>query len=183
MIPDGTVLLMPPLEGYSESRTFPVEITRATDGTEHRNLLLGSGVTPNRMVRFPYAASDEQEVAAIEHFTTAAQDGLIYVPLWLSKTPLTDDTDGTTRIDCATTGLEFAIGDSLVIINAALNAFTSSVITDVQATYIDVEDVISGFVIGDLVLPIIPVTVTGNPDYDLQIDFASKGSLTLEEVQ
>jgi hypothetical protein len=111
----------PDLEGYSESRRWPVEIATFHNGKERRNLLSSGGV-PQRSGSFGLssATSTAEDNRRVESMIRAAQLASVFdVPLWWSATELTAATSiGAVSFPCVTGESEFSAGGRVLVFAA-----------------------------------------------------------------
>lgn len=151
----GLPLIIPPdRDGYAEVRWWSTDIFRSQDGTEQRNSLMD---VAKRGVESVISTDEELEVHRLESLMMVGSKYQILQPLWMSKTVLTQATDGTTTIYVDTTNREFVVADFVLLRVSDLHYDIKQIIT-VAATYITVDKAPGSFAAGTAIVPMIKAT-------------------------
>lgn len=157
---DGVTMVIPPQKGYRETREFRTQISTAFSGREWRDSFHEDDtqdLTPLRTVQYPVKSRDRQELQWIENLLTKGQTTEIRVPLWLSRSTLTQDTDGTATIYLDTTDREFSTDLEVLVVRQNLSNYVVRSIQTINAgNLILTATVPSGFTAGeDWVMPLL----------------------------
>jgi hypothetical protein len=179
----GIVLIDRPLtSGYAESRAWQTDIFVSENGTEHRAALMDCEI-PRRAITFPFkiGRNRSDRYASIENIVTFGLQYAIFIPLWHSLTALTVAPSGTTTVYCDTANCDFDQVDKVVIISASDMSYAVRNISEVGSTSLVLDQSVSGFAVGDFVLPIIAATPDTKNSFEWNLPAAS-GKMKFVEV-
>lgn len=179
----GIVLTIRPLSsGYVESVGFATDIGESDDGTEYRATEMPNG-GPTRRATFPFQARTREQVTALQMALQFGARFTIFVPLWGSQMELTGPVEGSTILPVDTTLADFANITSVMAIERHGDTFEVRSILATDPAFIEVADPVSGFIAGDLIVPLVQMT----PDRETQVRYTSErravGSIEFEEVR
>jgi hypothetical protein len=178
----GIILIKRPLvNGYAESRAWNTDVFISENGTEYRSLLMDCEI-PRRTITFPFSIGRNRakDYASVENIITFGLKQEMFVPLWHSATKLSQDASGTT-IYCDTSNCDFDQVNKIAIISQSGKSYTVRGISSIGATSLLLDQSVSGFEIGDFVLPLIITT----PDTENSMEWnfkTGKGSIKFLEV-
>jgi hypothetical protein len=137
---------------------------------------------PRRVVTFPFSTGSRAKLMAIENLLAYGLAFEIYVPLWHSLSRLTAAVSGSATLYCDATGRDFDQVEKLAVIAADLSSYATRTISSVGTAQIAVTTAVTGFSIGDFVLPIIPATPAAASDLEWKLAAFGKGTLEFTEI-
>lgn len=171
--------LRPQVAGYSESRSWSTSVFEAQTGKEVRDQNLTAN--PLRMVTMQLNTSTQRQVQRVKMAAKNAIETIVYVPLWMSASPLTAATVGNNSNSLDTTDREFAVGEWAVLW-ASEDDFEVQQISGVTSSSITTGTAFSsGYPIGTLVIPAIQATLVGSPSLSYIDERNATVALSFEE--
>lgn len=163
------MLLQPMNTGYAETIAWHTDTHRSRDGTEVR-VALDDDTKPLHRIRTTIPVNGPHELRIVQNQINKATDDIVYVPLWLSLMTLTAPVSSPSlTINCSTVFQEVNNDFGVLLMSPNERDFREGETYDrreidtFNTTSITLTATVDDYATGDWVLPVIPMTLQGDP--------------------